>query len=445
MAMMAAASVRVPSALFGSTSGSGALVRVHIGLGLAACTWASPAAAKSSSSSPRGVHLGLTGRPGEVVVCFSTAGEGDALVEVAKKSELTDDASWSWMLSTGAEALKQGWGMGLGLAVGLGSGGRSGFLGSGGGGGVEWTRRRGLSTSYVASDLCGEPASSEDCFVSPGRLHSMTLKNLEPGVEHAYHPGLEFGQGDKADDDAKVQAQGGAGVAKLISTPLDQQGIDSIHHIGGLSLARGDAKVWDAYLTQIEPYASRVPLLAATGSAEYDRVKSGGLLSFPSRRRGRRYSYDQTLVHFVILSSEHDLALGSEQNDVTPWVVVELHRPLYGTAPRDSAWLDATVSEGLSSLRTTLTSSSRDIATRNSNPATGCTPTCAGTAGRPPLDGGTDGSSSKSEGYVEVADSKRWGVGRASVHNATAMLWEFVAVGGNVTDEVWIIRDRSQM
>ncbi|KAL7523587.1 hypothetical protein ACHAWF_000582, partial [Thalassiosira exigua] len=135
------------------------------------------------------------------------------------------------------------------------------------------------------------PTSSEDCFVSSGRLHSVTLKNLEPGVEYAYRPGLEFGQGvnggekyrvfrgcpglsskDEADDDAKVQAQGGAGVAKLISTLLDQQRIDSIHHIGGLSLAHGDAK-------------------------------------------GRRYSYDQTLVHFVVLSSEHDLALGSEQNE----------------------------------------------------------------------------------------------------------------------------------
>ena len=54
-----------------------------------------------------------------------------------------------------------------------------------------------------------------------------------------------------------------------------------------------------------------------------------------------RYSYDQSLVHVVVLSTEHDMADGSPQHTwlekdlaavnrtVTPWIVVEMHRPLY--------------------------------------------------------------------------------------------------------------------
>lgn len=53
------------------------------------------------------------------------------------------------------------------------------------------------------------------------------------------------------------------------------------------------------------------------------------------------YSYDSGLVHTTVISSEHDLSPGSRQykwlksdlsavnRTLTPWLVVELHRPLY--------------------------------------------------------------------------------------------------------------------
>ena len=44
--------------------------------------------------------------------------------------------------------------------------------------------------------------------------------------------------------------------------------------------------------------------------------------------------------------------------------------------------------------------------------------------------------------FTERSDITRFGVGRATVYNDTVMHWEFVAVGGDVTDEVWIRRDR---
>lgn len=72
-----------------------------------------------------------------------------------------------------------------------------------------------------------------------------------------------------------------------------------------------------------------------------------------------------------------------------------------------------------------------------------------GTGGAP-LDGDggdmTSPSSSSSSmipnDYTEFFDRAHWGVGRAEVYNATTMHWEFVAVGGEVTDEVWLTRDR---
>jgi hypothetical protein len=53
------------------------------------------------------------------------------------------------------------------------------------------------------------------------------------------------------------------------------------------------------------------------------------------------YSFDFGLVHTIVLSSEHDLSFGSPQHTwlehdlrgvnriLTPWILVELHRPLY--------------------------------------------------------------------------------------------------------------------
>ena len=40
--------------------------------------------------------------------------------------------------------------------------------------------------------------------------------------------------------------------------------------------------------------------------------------------------------------------------------------------------------------------------------------------------------------YTEHFDRKSFGVGRATVYNASALHWEFVSLVANVTDEVWL-------
>ena len=56
-----------------------------------------------------------------------------------------------------------------------------------------------------------------------------------------------------------------------------------------------------------------------------------------------RYSYDYGIVHFIMMSTEHDFRDGSRQykwleNDLknvdrkkTPWVVLGGHRPMYSS------------------------------------------------------------------------------------------------------------------
>jgi len=140
------------------------------------------------------------------------------------------------------------------------------------------------------------------------------------------------------------------------------------------------------WFEMIQPMAARVPLMIAVGNHEYDHLSggfgkdpsgvltdggfnpvwgdyaddSGGECGVPTAARftmpfvGKDtsnrthdsngvfwYSYDMSNVHVVVISSEHDLSEGSPQHswlqedlslvnrEVTPWVIMESHRPLY--------------------------------------------------------------------------------------------------------------------
>ena len=205
-----------------------------------------------------------------------------------------------------------------------------------------------------------------------------------------------------------------------------------------------------------------------------------------------RYSYDQSIVHTIMLSSEHNLTSGSDQyewleNDlksvnrtITPWLVVEMHRPMYSESllcqsgdpfvlprshplsPTDSVryWGGATVALGMRSefedllyeYRADLVLSGHyhsylrtcDGLYRGNCQSGGPTYVTVGTGGAP-LD--EDGVGFIPNGWTEVYDNRRHGVGRAGAYNASAMLWEFVAAddgeeSGVVTDSVWIRRNR---
>ncbi|ETL78009.1 hypothetical protein L917_21118, partial [Phytophthora nicotianae] len=154
-------------------------------------------------------------------------------------------------------------------------------------------------------------------------------------------------------------------------------------HIGDISYAKGKTFMWDQYGATVQSVASRLPYMVGVGNHEYDYIENGeghdvsgseaalsngwhpdvgnfgndshGECGVPYARRFHMpaamdntsnppfwYSFRVGLTHHVILSSEHRCTVGSPMRewlerefrdnvdrDITPWLIVHLHRPLY--------------------------------------------------------------------------------------------------------------------
>lgn len=310
-------------------------------------------------------------------------------------------------------------------------------------------------------------------------------------------------EGSNYRKDVTPDTTGAKQVTDLISTMIDQQHIDSIHHIGDLAYADGAGHLWDMWLEMIQPYASRVPVMVGIGNHEYDHTTGGsggkdpsgevtefgfqpnlGVGSFnntggecgvpiskrfavPENGNGVFwYSYDQSLIHTVMLSSEHNITKGSKQyvwlekdlesvdRSLTPWLVVEIHRPVYNSEIYD--WSGPIVTEGLQNevedlfhlhqvdlvlsghYHSYFRSCDGLFAYKCNNG--GPTYVTVGTGGAP-LD--SNASTIIPNDYTKAFDRSNWGVGRASVYNASMLHWEFVSVGeASAVDDVWLMRDR---
>jgi len=130
---------------------------------------------------------------------------------------------------------------------------------------------------------------------------------------------------------------------------------DAVFLIGDISYAVGYASQWDSFFDTIEPLATRVPWMVAAGNHEVDWSNtwlpvsdSLGECGVPYFQRFSMppdnkpwYSVDIGPAHFLIMSTEHDFTIGSEQNmfianDLTsvdraktPFVILSGHRPMY--------------------------------------------------------------------------------------------------------------------
>jgi hypothetical protein len=242
--------------------------------------------------------------------------------------------------------------------------------------------------SYGPEDFCGEPAQSDD--FSPPNLHSAVLTDLEAGQWYEYRIGHhdpvrrfrappEVGPdsvftfityGDMGESVHRAAKSPGAYLtAQQVTTEVLEGGAELVIHVGDIAYADGEHKIWDTFLEQIEPFASRAPYQISVGNHEYDwetgkekhrhkhatdasgREKpydpdwgnfgndSGGecgvtvskLFPMPGSGLGSQhnqetddngnhlpappfwFSYDYGAVHFTTLSSEHDLTHGSRQ------------------------------------------------------------------------------------------------------------------------------------
>ncbi|KAF4653040.1 hypothetical protein FOL47_010730 [Perkinsus chesapeaki] len=266
--------------------------------------------------------------------------------------------------------------------------------------GGDWVESRELSspTTYSAGDMCDEPAKGQG-WRSPGYFHSVVIPN-EPNLT------LTFGSDDAMSREFKplsaippgdttphsvalfgdlgltggTTAGGARGYGKLNFgewPSLPQSTIGSNDNIrlglliGDVSYANGFLILWDQFGAEAEAsFAMSKPVVVSVGNHEWGSTNNpetwkpnftnnyfindaGGECGVPFRHRYPRFnstggyawwfSFDHGLVHYAMMSSEHDFTNGSIQHNwlredlskvdrnITPWVVVTCHRPVYQT------------------------------------------------------------------------------------------------------------------
>ncbi|XP_024929268.3 probable inactive purple acid phosphatase 27 isoform X1 [Ziziphus jujuba] len=243
--------------------------------------------------------------------------------------------------------------------------------------------------TFHRNSMCGPPARTVG-WRDPGFIHTSFLKDLWPSSLYSYKlghrllngsfiwsksyyfkaspsPGQEslqrviiFGDMGKAERDGSNEYSnyqpGSLNTTDQLVKDLDN--IDMVFHIGDITYANGYISQWDQFTSQVEPIASTVPYMIASGNHErdvpgtgsfYDNNDSGGecgvlaetMFYVPAENRAKFwYSTDFGMFHFCIADSEHDWREGSEQYKFLekclasadrknqPWLIFAAHRVL---------------------------------------------------------------------------------------------------------------------
>jgi acid phosphatase type 7 len=302
--------------------------------------------------------------------------------------------------------------------------------------------------------------------------------------------------------------------AVLKLRPAQQYPISQLHHVGDLAYALGASHQWDTWLDMVQVAAAKVPLQIAVGNHEYCYTTTGGgvgqdgavfqdssgvdrpfqpawgnfgddsqgecgvpvasRFAMPANGNGIFwYSHEYGMLHTTVLSSEHNLTIGSPQYEwlaadlagsdrsVTPWLAVEVHRPLYEA---EAYWGDRAVGEAMrTEIEDLLYQYRVDLVLAGhyhaySRTCDGLYQSRCNVPGAPlHITVGTAGGALDTAGlyrndWTERFIRTEFGHGRITVHNESAMQFELVRVGrindasnsggGLVLDEVWLMRDR---
>ncbi|XP_054820167.1 probable inactive purple acid phosphatase 27 [Prosopis cineraria] len=243
--------------------------------------------------------------------------------------------------------------------------------------------------TFGRNSMCGSPARTVG-WRDPGFIHTSFLKNLWPNSWYAYrlghllsngkyvwsksysfksspYPGqnslqrvIIFGDMGKAERDGSNEYSnyqpGSLNTTDQLIKDLDN--IDIVFHIGDITYANGYISQWDQFTAQVEPIASKVPYMIASGNHErdwpnsgsfYDTMDSGGecgvlaetMFFVPTENRAKFwYATDYGMFRFCIADTEHDWREGSEQykfiehclatadRQKQPWLIFAAHRVL---------------------------------------------------------------------------------------------------------------------
>uniref|UniRef100_A0A7N1A3F6 Purple acid phosphatase n=2 Tax=Kalanchoe fedtschenkoi TaxID=63787 RepID=A0A7N1A3F6_KALFE len=261
---------------------------------------------------------------------------------------------------------------------------------------VEWGLKRDTrmrspagTLTFDRGSMCGSPARTVG-WRDPGFIHTSFLKDLWPNSEYTYkmghrlsnssfiwsktysfrsspYPGQDslqrviiFGDMGKAERDGSNEYSNYQPGSLNTTDQLikDLKNIDIVFHIGDITYANGYISQWDQFTSQVEPIASTVPYMIASGNHErdwpnsgsfYDTPDSGGecgvpaetMFYVPAENRAKFwYPTDYGMFHFCIADSEHDWREGSEQYKFIeqclasvdrrkqPWLIFVAHRVL---------------------------------------------------------------------------------------------------------------------
>ncbi|KAJ6688359.1 PURPLE ACID PHOSPHATASE-RELATED [Salix koriyanagi] len=213
---------------------------------------------------------------------------------------------------------------------------------------IEWglkgefqTRSPAGTLTFHQNSMCDIPARTVG-WRDPGFIHTSFLRDLWPNSMYSYK--LEslqrvviFGDMGKAERDGSNEFNnyqpGSLNTTDQLIKDLDA--IDIVFHIGDITYANGYISQWDQFTSQIEPIASTVPYMIASGNHErdspgtgsfYDGNDSGGecgvlaetMFYVPAENRAKFwYSTDYGMFHFCIADSKKQ-----------PWLIFAAHRVL---------------------------------------------------------------------------------------------------------------------
>ncbi|KAK6133947.1 hypothetical protein DH2020_032305 [Rehmannia glutinosa] len=255
--------------------------------------------------------------------------------------------------------------------------------------GGEQKRSLAVTLTFDRNSMCGAPARTVG-WRDPGFIHTSFLKELWPNSVYTYklghkllngtyiwsdiyqfkaspYPGQNSVQrviifGDMGKDEADGSNEynnfqrGSLNTTKQLIDDL--KNYDIVFHIGDICYANGYLSQWDQFTSQVEPIASRVPYMIASGNHErdwpdsgsfYGTMDSGGECGVPAEtmffvpaenRANFWYSTDYGMFRFCIADTEHDWREGSEQykfiehclasvdRQKQPWLIFIAHRVL---------------------------------------------------------------------------------------------------------------------
>ena len=370
----------------------------------------------------------------------------------------------------------------------------------------------GISKTYKASDMCGPPANLSAHFVHPGYMHDVLLTGLQPNTRYCYRygsPGFTFSKkksfmsaiepgGEQPfkfviyGDMDVTPPPGAETTATLVLNEIKNNGVSIVFHAGDLAYGSGYAYRWEEWLSLIERYSSLAPYMIAIGNHEQEHIvggekdpshapgngfhpswgnfghDSGGecgvpvynRFHMPENRNGNQpwwYSFEYGLVHFTIMSSEHNFTHGSQQytwlkNDLksvdrshTPWLILILHRPMYSSLRHITDFevttrLRVALEELLYYNKVDLVITGHNHLYERSCPV--YRQLCRDGAPTYVLIGGggfeLENPGMWDFGWCEYFESNH-GYGRVSVVDRKSLLWEFVRnKDSTVADKVWL-------